>query len=207
MILALSIAGWVGASSCASNSPAAPASGTSKTLSEQLSQAFCDWQTACGGQNSDAGSTGGAAPDGGASADCLARAELAAEQQLALLATAYGEGLLTINVAVSKTCTAAYQARTCGGAADLNVDEALAGTACEGIFAGNIPVGERCDMTAECVAGTYCLSQATGKAITSVTGGGTLGVCFRYQQQGETCNVDGDCLPPLTCSPATFVCQ
>jgi hypothetical protein len=212
MVLALSIAGWV--SGCTSGSGPATVSGTSQTLSGQLAQAFCTWQAACGGvapdggQNPDAAATSApaATADGGAGG-CLARADLAAEQQLALLATAYSEGLVTINVTVAQACADAYQTRACGGAGELNVDDAVSASACEGLFVGYIPVGERCDMSAECLSGTYCLSQATGKAITSVTGAGTLGVCFPYQTAGETCNSTDDCLPPLACSPTAFVCQ
>jgi hypothetical protein len=186
-------------------------------LSQELAQAFCAWQACCGsgattstdgGQISDAG---GACPtataDGGAPAECVARAELVAEQQLALLATAYSEGLVTIDRTISKACAAAYQARTCGGAVELNVDDALSGSACAGLFTGYIPVGERCDMTAECVSGTYCLAQGTAKPITSITGAGSLGVCFPYQPAGSTCNTSQDCAPPLACNPATFVCE
>jgi hypothetical protein len=218
LIVTLWLAGWFGLSGCGSGSGTPQTgTGTSQTLSQQLAQAFCTWQACCaaggaapadGGQTSDAGAPCAAATtDAGAPADCLARAELAAEQQLALLATAYSEGLVTIDRAVSKACANAYQARTCGGAAELNVDEALAGTACAGVFTGYIPLGERCDMTAECVAGAYCLAQGTGKPIMSVAGAGTLGVCFPYQAAGSTCNTTADCAPPLTCSPTTFVCQ
>ncbi len=217
MILALSLAGWAGVSGCTSGSGGPTTSTTSQTLSQQLAAAFCAHQTCCGGaaapdagQNSDASIAcpdTTSAPDAGGAGSCFSRAELAAEQQLTLLATAYGEGLVTINVTATATCAAAYQTRACGGSPNLNVDEALSDPACAGLFTGYIPPGERCDMTAECVAGAYCLSQATGQAISSIMGGGTLGICFPYQQAGDTCNTTGDCAPPLTCNPTTFVCE
>jgi hypothetical protein len=221
LIVTLAVAGClggaVGVTGCTSNSTTPASGGTSQTVAEQLAHAFCAWQACCGGaatadggQISDAGATcvagGDGSSDAGEAGGCFARAELAAEQQLSLLATAYGEGLVTINVAVTKACASAYQARTCGGTLDLNVDEALADTACAGLFTGNIPVGYRCDMTAECVSSAYCLSQSSGRPITSIMGGGTLGVCFPYQTAGQTCNSTADCLPPLTCAPTTFTC-
>ena len=48
---------------------------------------------------------------------------------------------------------------------------------------------------------SYCLAQETGQRITSLSGGGTLGVCFPYQQAGQACNTTADCAPPLTCAP------
>jgi hypothetical protein len=216
LLVTIAVAGLIGAAGCTSSPSTPTTSTTSKTLSQQLAEAFCGWQACCGpgagtpsdgGQTSDAGAGCVAGTiDGGASGECVARAQLAAEQQLALLATAYSEGLVTINLTISQACASAYQARSCDRDDILNVDEALTGPACAGLFTGYIPAGERCDMTAECQAGLYCLSQATGQAITSVQGGGTLGVCFPYQPAGATCNSTADCLPPLTCDPTTFVC-
>ena len=216
-ILMLTIAGGVAVTGCTSNTTTTT-SGTSQSLSQQLAEAFCGWQACCGagggsaadgGQTSDAGAAaacGASTGDAGLADQCVARVTLAGDQQLALVATAYSEGLVTIDTTIAQSCAAAYQVRSCAGSATLDVDEAVSSPACAGLFTGYIPVGERCDMTAECQAGNYCLSQATGQAITSVQGGGTLGVCFPYQAAGATCNSTGDCLPPLTCDPTLFVC-
>jgi len=225
-LIAFSMVGWVGVTGCTSGSSSAgTVSGNSETLAHQLAQAYCARPCCAGAVPTDAGSadassgdagsaalcpTGAAAvgPDGGADAACVARAELAAEQQLALLSTAYSEGLLSVNAQVAQACLAAYQASACpAGGAALDIDQALTGTACAGLFTGFIPAGERCDMTAECVSGSYCLAQGTGQAITSLAGSGTLGVCFYYQLAGESCNTTADCLPPLSCNPTTLLCQ
>ncbi|MFL5308520.1 MAG: hypothetical protein ACJ8F1_25130 [Polyangia bacterium] len=211
--LVVSAAGWVLVTGCTST----PASQTTVIvngpLSQKLAQAYCARQAACCTSAPD----GGATPDGGVTvpctaigtdagaAECLARAQLAADQQLALVGTAYAEGLVGINTTIVADCVAAYQGRACD--AVLDVDQALSDPACAGLFTGNIPIGERCDTTLECVATSYCLAQETGQHISSLAGGGTLGVCFPYQQAGKACNTTADCAPPLTCAPATGVCQ
>lgn len=223
--LVLSAAGWVWVSGCTSNTTSSgTVVGSNGTLSHQLADAYCRRLAACCAGTTlpatdagagDAGAAGvtvpcsaAASPDGGASATCVARAELSANQQLALIGTAYGEGLVSVSSAVASTCTAAYEARACGtGSADLNVEEALGDPACAGLFIGNIPVGERCDTTIECVSTAFCQSQGTQQPITSLSGAGTLGVCFPYQQAGKSCNATADCQPPLTCGATTSVCQ
>jgi len=220
--LVVSAMGWVWVTGCTSNStPSGGALGGSRSLAQDLAEAHCRRLAACcGGATTpaaDAGATDGgaaipcsaaASADGGASAACVARAELAATQQLALVQTAYGEGLVSISAAVEPPCVAAYEARACTGAAgDLDVEEAVSAPACAGLFTGYIPAGYRCDTSLECLAGLYCLAQGTQQTITSLSGAGTLGICFPYQQAGEPCNATADCLPPLTCDPASSLCQ
>ncbi|HXU65666.1 MAG TPA: hypothetical protein VN962_28390 [Polyangia bacterium] len=223
-LMALSMVGWVGVTGCTSGSSSTgTVAGSGETLAHQLARAYCTRPCCAGGAaapDGDAGTVdaGGAAlcptgapavgPDGGVDGACVARAELAAEQQLALLSAAYSEGLISVNALVAQSCVAAYQDTACpAGGAPLDIDQALTGTPCTGLFTGYIPPGERCDMTAECVSGTYCLAQGTGQPITSLTGTGTLGVCFAYQLAGAPCNTTTDCLPPLTCSATTLLCQ
>jgi hypothetical protein len=155
----------------------------------------------------DAGGSGESAPDAGSS--CQARALIAIEQQLALVTTAAAEGLLAITSAnAATTCVAAYQNSPCSGRSSSvpDVQQALGG--CTGLFTGYIPLGERCDMTAECVAGGYCLSQGTGDNVISLGGSGSLGVCFPYQGAGGPCNRSSDCDPSLglTCAAVTLTC-
>ncbi len=227
--LALLLAGLGG---CTSGTPSSPASGpgTPIGLASELASAFCTAQAACcgspagttvpdGSSGPDAGAavspgtcgatTDAAATDGGASA-CLDRAKLAANQQLALVTTAFGEGLLTIDPMIATTCVAAYAGSSCAelaGQAVPDVQAALDAPACANLFNGYIPVGERCDMSQECVSGAYCLSQGTGQNVTSLAGSGTLGTCFPFQQMGDACNTTGDCLPPLTCDATTLTCE
>ncbi len=220
-LIGFAMVGWAGGTGCTSGSSSAgTTTGSGQTLARQLAEAHCARH--CCGAGSDGGaadagaSDGGSAcpadpaalADGGAGSGCIARAELAANEQLAVLSTAYAEGLIAVNAQVAQACVAEYQASACGAAAaTLDVDQALSGPACAGLFTGYIPAGERCDTTAECVSGAFCLAQGTGQAITSVAGGAALGVCFAYQTAGEACNTTADCLPPLTCSPATLLCQ
>jgi hypothetical protein len=152
--------------------------------------------------------TDAAATDGGPST-CVERATLAANQQLALVTTAFGEGLLTINGEIDPTCIQAYASSSCvelAGQTVPDVQAALDNPACANLFTGYIPVGNRCDMTQECISGTYCLSQATGQSTSSLSGSGTLGVCFPFQQMGGACNTTDDCLAPLTCDATTLTC-
>lgn len=194
-----------------------------------LAQAFCARQACCGnstqgldasvtddggGVTTDAGSTpggscsadAGTAPD--ASSSCEARAAVAIAQQLALVSTAVTEGLVAINASSATSCVAGYQARPCSGAQTSAPDVQDAVSACGGLFTGYIPVGERCDMTPECVSGSYCLSQGTGQNLSSIAGSGSLGVCFPFQAQGQACNSSSDCNPVgLTCDPVSFTCE
>ena len=138
------------------------------------------------------------------------RATLSAEQQLALVATAFNEGLLTIDPAIAGDLRQRLPERRCtalAGKTEPDVQAALDNPVCATLFTGYIPVGERCDMTAECTPGAYCLSQGTGQNVTSIEGSGTLGICFPYQQTGAACNTTEDCLPPLACNATTLICE
>ncbi len=212
---ALLLAGLLG---CTSGNPGPTSSTiTPQTLAVALASSFCTAQAACCGSavSTDGGTgtiscggDGGTGADGGPSS-CLDRATLSAEQQLSLVSTAFSEGLLTVDPTVANACTDAYKATSCSALAGLDgpdVQAALGDPACTNLFVGYIPIGERCDMTAECVSAAYCLSQGTGQHVTSITGSGTLGTCFPYQTMGEACNTTDDCLPPFTCSPISRVC-
>jgi hypothetical protein len=208
---------------------------TAGSLATQLADAFCARQLCCGAPTApqdaavpagsadagadagtgtgelaclaDAGGSGGSASD--ASASCQARALIAIEQQLALVTTAAAEGLLAITSANAATaCVAAYQNSPCSGSSSSVPDVQQALGSCTGLFTGYIPLGERCDMTAECVAGGYCLSQGTGDNVISLGGSGSLGVCFPYQGAGGPCNRSSDCdpSPGLTCDAVTLTC-
>jgi len=227
--LALILAGVIGWGCTSGNQPAT-VPGTPIGLASELATAFCTAQAACcgspaapaapdGSTNRDGGtSVGGgacgttsdaAATDGGPST-CLERATLAANQQLALVTTAFGEGLLTVNETMVPACVQAYASSSCAelaGQAVPDVQAALDNPACADLFTGYIPVGYRCDMTQECISGAYCLSQATGQSTSSLAGSGTLGVCFPFQQMGEPCNTTDDCLAPLTCAATTLTCK
>ena len=126
------------------------------------------------------------------------------------MTTAFGEGLLTLKGEIVPTCVQAYASSSCAdlaGQAVPDVQAALDNAACADLFTGYIPVGERCDMTQECITGAYCLSQATGQSTSSLAGSGTLGVCFPFQEMGGACNTTDDCLAPLTCAAATLTCE
>jgi hypothetical protein len=200
----------------ASGSGTTTTTGTPSDLADTLAGGFCGVAATCPGTVSPtpdggvAGATDAATTttaDGGST--CLERARLAAFQQLALVNTAFGEGLLTINATTETACTTNYaMTLTCATLGSVpDVQAALDQSACSGLFIGYIPVGERCDMSAECVAGSFCRSQGTGQPATAIAGSGTLGVCFAYQQAMDACNTTADCLPPLTCNPTTLVCN
>jgi hypothetical protein len=229
IFLTLLSAGLVGCST-ASSGATTPIPGTTTALASDLAQAFCTAQAACcgspagttvpdGSTNRDGGATVGpgtcsggseaAGSDGGPSS-CDDRATLSANQQLALVTTAFGEGLLTINPTIATSCVSAYAATSCtalAGQTEPDIQAALDNPACDNLFLGNIPVGERCDMTQECVTGAYCLSQGTGQNVTSIAGSGTLGVCFPFQGMDGACNTTDDCLPPLACNATTLTCE
>lgn len=206
---------------CTSGTPSTSGSTvTPASLAVGLATAFCTAQAACGsggaipdGGTSDAGPAGSVGADGGAPATtstCVQRATLSAEQQLALVATAFNEGLLTIDPAITTACANAYEGASCAelaGRDGPDVQAAVENPACATLFVGYIPVGERCDMTAECVSGAYCLSQGTGQPVTALLGSGSLGVCFPFQGMGSPCNTSSDCQSTLTCNPTSFTCE
>lgn len=197
---------------------------TTGVLATQLAQAFCARQACCGLSDAavpadsgsvDAGSScsGATAPDASAghgASSCEARASVAITEQLALVATAEAEGLLALDPTVASTCSAAYQGGPCAGSegAIPNVQVELG--SCGGLFIGYIPVGERCDMTPECVAHSFCLAQGTGQNVTSLGGSASLGVCFPFEQTGQACNSSNDCDPSgdgLVCDASTLTCE
>jgi hypothetical protein len=223
--LTLFLAGLVGCTSGAASTTTVP--GTTTSLASQLAMAFCAAQSACCGsptgtpdgslnQDGGAGTTSGcgvnanpSGPDGGPST-CLERATLSPTQQLALVSAAFGEGLLTIDPTTATTCVNAYATTSCAvlaGQTEPDVQAALDNPVCATLFIGYIPVGERCDMTAECTANSYCLSQGTGQNVTSIAGSGTLGICFLFVTMDGACNTTDDCLPPLTCNATTLTCE
>lgn len=200
-------------------SPTVPSNPPS-ALAVGLANSFCAAQAACcgsaggGTDGGAAGTTSCSADDAGAAdgglSDCRARATLSAEQQLALVETAFSEGLLTIDPTTAATCIQAYQNVGCpalAGKTEPDVQAALDNPLCANLFTGYVSVGFRCDMTAECVVNTFCLSQGNGQNVTSIEGSGTLGICFAYQQMGGACNTTADCAPPLACNPTTLVCE
>jgi hypothetical protein len=227
--LTLLLAGLVGCSTSSAGS-SMPIPGTTTALASDLAQAFCATQAACcgspagttvpdGSTNRDGGATvasgacttdsEAAGADGGSST-CVDRAMLSANQQLALVTTAFGEGLLTISTTIASSCVSAYGSSSCAalaGQTEPDVQAALDDPACANLFMGYIPVGERCDMTLECVSGAYCLSQGTGQNVTSIAGSGTLGICFPFQGMDGACNTTDDCLPPLACNATTLTCE
>ena len=225
--LALLSAGLLGCTSSDSGSNTV-IPGTTDALASQLAMAFCGCcgtsagaPTLDGSASTDGGVTGtttgscgvGASSgvtDGGPST-CLERATLSANRQLALVATAFGEGLLTIDPTVATECVSAYgSGSSCtalAGQTEPDVQAALDNPVCANIFIGYIPVNERCDMTAECVSSAYCLSQGNGQNVTSIAGSGTLGICFAFQPMGGACNTTEDCLPPLACNATTLTCE
>lgn len=183
--------------------------GTTDALASDLATAFCMATEACVA-GADASVTSTSVPDGGGPSSCVARATLSANQQLALVSAAFNEGLLTIDPTIASSCVSAYAALGCSalaGQTEPNIQAALDEAACANLFTGYIPVGERCDMTDECVSGSYCLSQGTGQNVTSIAGSGTLGICFQFQGMGAACNMTEDCLPPLTCNATTLTCE
>jgi hypothetical protein len=144
-----------------------------------------------------------------AGSSCQSRALYAISEQLALVSTAAAEGLLAISPTAATACIAAYQSSPCNGKQSTlpSVQDALAG--CGGLFVGYIPVGERCDTTAECSTGSFCLAQGTSQNVTSIAGSSSLGVCFPYEETGQACNTSNDCDPSLglVCSTATLRCE
>jgi hypothetical protein len=187
--------------------------GTPDALASGLAGAFCAARQGCGASPDaslpDGSVTATSAPDGGSST-CLDRATLSANMQLALVTTAFDEGLLTVDPTIATNCVNAYASTSCAalaGQTEPDVQAALDAPACANLFTGFIPVAERCDMTDECVSGSYCLSQGTGQNVTSIAGSGTLGICFPFQTMGAACNTTDDCLPPLTCNATTLTCE
>ena len=90
------------------------------------------------------------------------------------------------------------------------------------LFAGLIADGNRCEMTAECTAGSRCVSASgTGGAAggyydpynppprpSRTTPIGGLGICARAQQANEPCNSSSDCdsSTNLVCMTPDFRC-
>lgn len=210
---------------------------TTSGLVAGLAQAFCSRQVCCGSAGApadaavpadaatgatDAGAAGavdaapnvcladaGAAPAADGGSTCEERATVAFSQQLALVATAVSEGLMVINASAATACFAAYQDVRCSDLQSTLPDAQAALGNCSGLFTGSIPFGERCDMTAECIPQFFCLSQGTDQNVTSLSGSGSLGTCYPYEEVGNACNTSSDCDPSaaLVCDPVKLICS
>ena len=164
---------------------------------------------------------------------------MAVNDQLLFVRTAVGEGLMTFDPAKAAECLAAYRNRPCnpprvttfdpygGGMTTTvsptpNVHELIA--ACPDLLVGRIADGNRCDMTAECAAGSRCVA---GSGAGGASGGyydpynpppppqqsattpvGSSGICSRAQQLDEPCNVSSECdvSANLVCRTSDFRC-
>jgi hypothetical protein len=164
-------------------------------LGAAITAAFCAWQFRCctaveiTALEANAYRTEAACAGSGVA--------VAVRDQLALAGDAVANGLLTLDPAAASACVDAYRRRPCLGpqsgppAAEPDVSAVVAG--CPGLFVGQIPVGLRCDMTAECVSGSRCVaSTALGGAAASPP---SFGVCEPYRALGESCNDSSDCDP------------
>jgi hypothetical protein len=219
------------------NGTASTTTTNTQNLLTGLAQAFCSRQVCCSGSAGasidaavpadvdagarDAGSAGsvdaapnvcladaGAAPGAAGGSSCEDRASLAFSEQLALVATAVSEGLMVINASAATSCFATYQDLRCNDLQSTLPDAQAALGGCGGLFTGQIPFGERCDMSAECMPHFFCLSQGTGQNVSALLGSGSLGTCYPYGQATATCNTTSDCDPSasLICDPVTFKC-
>jgi hypothetical protein len=153
---------------------------------------------------------GGAAPAAAGGSSCEDRATVAFSQQLALVATAVSEGLMVINAGAATSCFATYQDLRCSALQSTLPDAQTALSTCGGLFTGEIPFGERCDMSAECIPHFFCLSQETDQNVSSLSGSGTLGTCYPYEELNQACNTSSDCdpsaSPSLVCDPVKLIC-
>jgi hypothetical protein len=129
---------------------------------------------------------------------------LAVRDQLALAGDAVANGLIALDATVASACLDAYRQQPCPSPAGVlqpapQPDVGAIVTACPGLFLGKIPIGLRCDMTAECTSGAHCVT-STALGGTSSGGGPTpttpaFGVCEPYGASGDPCNDTGDCDP------------
>jgi hypothetical protein len=194
---------------------------TTEAFANQITAAFCSWQFRCCSAIEIVGLGNGRYTT---EATCASSGvALSVADQLALTGNAIQYGLLAIDPAVASTCLDAYKTRPCnptsnrfGGQVEVPIapDVSAIVAACPGLVVGLVPVGERCDMTGECVAGARCVVSSATNTKTNAAAPGILtpltplGVCEPYRREGESCNASADCDPTasLYCDPAAGVC-
>jgi hypothetical protein len=223
------------ATRCGDNDPDAGLAGAADVdqFAASITEAFCSWQFRCcsmpelevlqGGRFSNA-------------AMCAQSGiAVAVKDQLLFVRTAVGEGLMAFDSAKAAACVAAYRDRACNppGPSNTNpygmtttisqtpnVHELIA--ACPGLLAGRVADGNRCDMTAECAAGSRCVSSSGAGGApggydpynppspqqSATTPVGSLGICSRAQQANEPCNVTSECdvSANLVCRRSDYRC-
>jgi hypothetical protein len=198
-----------------------------------ITEAFCSWQFRCCSMPELEVAHGGRLST---EAACVqSGVAVAVKDELLFIRTAVGEGLMTFDSAKAAQCVAAYRNRPCNpptstdrnpygtpttSAPTPNVHELIA--TCPGLLVGRVVDGNRCDMTAECAAGSRCVngSGTAGAAegnddpynppspqqsATIVNG---PGICSRAQQANEPCNVTSECdvAANLVCRTSDFRC-
>jgi hypothetical protein len=200
------------------------------TLAADITSAFCSWQFRCCSMAEIRTAQKGrySTPS-----ECeQSPVALAVKDELLLLRSAIGEGVMTFDAAKAKACVDAYRNRPCNLPLPLGetfipipveltprVENILA--TCPGAFVGLVPDGSRCDMTAHCTPGSRCVGHVSGTggmpgyyppqltslptAFTPVNG---LGVCSRAQRDGEPCADTTQCdrSANLVCREPEFVC-
>jgi hypothetical protein len=222
------------AARCGDNGPNAGLAGAADVdqFAAGITQAFCAWQfRCCSAPELEALQQGRFDDEATCAQSGIA---VAVTDQLLLVRTAVGEGLMTIDPVKAAACLEAYRNRPCNPirpvnpdpygmattvAQTPNVNELLA--VCPDLFTGLIHDGNRCEMTAECAAGSRCVggSGAGGgpgyydpynppppPSTTTPVGG--LGICARAQVANEPCNVSSDCdmAANLVCLAPDFLC-
>ncbi len=220
------------ATRCGDNGPNAGLEGAAEVdqLAAGITQAFCAWQFRCCSTPELEILQGGRFDD---EASCVQSGiSVSVKDQLLIVRTAVGEGLMTIDTAKAAACVETYRNRPCNPPMGPNPDPYMQPTtattpsvhelmaACPDIFTGMVADGNRCDMTAECAAGSRCVGGGTGGApggydpynptpppATTMPVGG-LGICARAQQANEPCNTTAECdlSANLVCQASNFQC-
>jgi hypothetical protein len=224
------------ATGCEDNDPNAglPGAAAVDQFAVGITEAFCSWQFRCCSMPELEIVHGARFTN---EATCVqSGVAVAVNDQLLFVRTAVGEGLMTFDSAKAADCLATYRNRPCNPPTSTTADpygmpntmsptpgvhELIA--ACPGLLVGRIADGNRCDMTAECAAGSRCVSGSGAGGTsggydpynpppapqqTATTPVGGTGICSRAQQTNEPCNVSSECdvTANLVCRTSDFRC-
>lgn len=182
---------------------------------DSLARAMCAWQFRC---CSLAEIDSISASTYLTEADCVPQTVISLHTWFGDARASVTENRMALNPASAAACIADFAAGACSSPI-ASFDPWTRFQLCPDPFVGEVPVGGRCFLRDECVPGSRCVGggvmvdngpTVTPEGVSSLPNVSSmvsgLGSCIAYIQEGQRCDVTGDCNPGLYCRSADSVC-
>lgn len=183
---------------------------------DSLARAMCAWQfRCCSLAEIDAISTSTYLTE----ADCVPPTVISLHTWFGDARASVTENRMALDPASAAACIADFAAGACSSPSSSTTDPWARFQQCPDPFVGEVPMGARCFVRDECVPGSRCVGggvmvdngpTVTPEGVSSLPNVSSmvsgLGSCIAYIQEGQRCDVTGDCNPGLYCRSADSVC-